>query len=954
MVRVLAKLLGDWVPRLATAMQQGKHRSKLRRPVLSKTMTEPQEILSEQIHLLGDLLGQTIIEQEGCPLFELVEECRALAKGRRAGDAAAHAALLARIQGLGLGEARGVLKAFAAYFQLVNLTEEQERVRVLHQRAARAHAAGRPVDETIAAAVQQLRAEGVPAEAVQALLDELAIQPVLTAHPTEAKRRTILAKLRRMAFVLHELDFHTPTPDEVAEAHAALREEIVSLWQSDETRLRQPSVMDEVRNGLYFFDEVLFDLVPGLYRRLAAVLAESYPGHAFRVPRFLQFGSWIGGDRDGNPFVTPAVTEETLREHKALALRLYQRGLDRMHGHLSTSARYGISAELQASIEADAALLPDEAEKVAARYPMQPYRHKLSFIYRKLGATAEANRRPWRADHLPRPGAYQDATEFLADLRLLQTSLRQHRGERLADGRLGTIIQQAEIFGFHLATLDVRQHVERHTRALAEIFARYGLAQDYAALPEAEKARLLTAELLSARPLAPARLDFSPETNETLELFRLIRRGHERVGVEAIQNHIISMTTGASDVLAVLLMAKDAGVDAALNVVPLFETLADLQAAAGIMDALFANPAYAAHLVRRDRNQQIMLGYSDSNKDTGYVTATWELRRAQQALPSVCAAHGVRLTLFHGRGGSIGRGGGPTNRAILAQPAESLRGRIRLTEQGETITNRYANRELAQRHLEQIIHAVLVRSLAPGETTPSARNGHWAATMDALSAAARVAYRGFVHDTPALLRYFQDATPIDAIGRLNIGSRPARRRATARIDDLRAIPWVFAWAQSRAGLPGWYGLGAALDAWAGDETDRWAALAEMYRGWPFFRALIDNAQLSLRQADLPIAELYAGLAEEGAREAIFPALQAEYRRAEVAILRITGGRDLLEDEPWLQRSIQLRNPYIDPMNYLQVALLRRWRDASGVEAEALREAVLLSVNGVAAGLRNTG
>lgn len=917
-------------------------------------MTEPNDILSDQIHLLGDLLGQTLIEQEGCPLFDLVEECRALAKARRAGDAAAHAALLARIGGLGLREARGVLKAFAAYFQLVNLAEEQERVRVLHQRATRAHAAGRPVDETIAAAVRQLRASDVPPEAVQSLLDELAIQPVFTAHPTEAKRRTVLAKLRRMAFTLHELDFHTPTPDEIAEAHAALREEIVSLWQSDETRLRQPSVMDEVRNGLYFFDEVLFDLVPILYRRLAAALSESYPGYEFHVPRFLQFGSWIGGDRDGNPFVTPAVTEETLREHKALGLRLYQRALDRMHGHLSSSARYGIPPALQASIEADAALFPDEAEKVATRYPMQPYRHKLSFIYRKLGATAEANRRPWRADHLPRPGTYQDAAEFLADLQLIQDSLRQHRGERLAAGRLGTIIQQAQIFGFHLATLDIRQHAERHTRAVAEIFARYGLAQDYAALPEAEKARLLTAELTGARPLTPARLDFSPETNETLELFRLIRRGHERVGVEAIQNYVISMTTGASDVLAVLLMAKDAGVDAALNIVPLFETLADLQTAPAIMDALFANPAYAAHLARRGHNQQIMLGYSDSNKDTGYVTATWELRRAQQALPAVCATHGVRLTIFHGRGGSIGRGGGPTNRAILAQPAESLRGRIRLTEQGEAVTNRYANRELAQRHLEQIIHAVIIRSLASGDAAASAHNGRWATTMEGLSAAARAAYRGFVHDSPALLRYFQDATPIDAIGRLNIGSRPARRRATARIDDLRAIPWVFAWAQSRAGLPGWFGLGTALTTWAGEDAGRWAELGEMYRGWPFFKALIDNAQLSLRQADLPIAELYAGLADEETREAVFPTLQAEYRRAEAAILRVTGKGDLLEDEPWLRRSIQLRNPYIDPMNYLQVALLRRWRDASGVEAEALGEAVLLSVNGVAAGLRNTG
>jgi phosphoenolpyruvate carboxylase len=916
-------------------------------------MPETRERLREQIRLLGDLLGQTIVEQEGQALFDRVEQVRGLAKASRAGDEASQAELLALAAGLSLTEARGVLKAFASYFQLINLAEEEERVRVLHERAALAQREGLPAGETIGAAVRQLRDEGVTADAMQALLDNLYVQPVFTAHPTEAKRRTILAKLQHIAGVLHEMDFHQLTHEEVRAAEDALREEIVSLWQSDETRLRQPTVLDEVRNGLYFFDQVLFDLVPTVYSAFEAALADAYPGASFTMPPFLQFGSWIGGDRDGNPFVTVTTTEDTLREHKSLVLRLYQRGIDQMHGHLSTSARYGISAELEASLQADAQLFPDEAAGAEARYPMQPYRQKMAYVYRKLAATAEANRRPWRADHLPRLGTYRTAEDFIADLRLMQESLAGHHGARLANGRLATLICQAEIFGFHLATLDLRQHSERHVQALTEVFARYGLAADYASLPEGEKARMLTAELAGGRPLTPAQLDFSDDTNETLSLFRLVRRARERIGPAAIKHYIISMATGASDVLAVLLMARDAGVADMLDVVPLFETRQDLQNATGIMEALFTNGEYGAHLERRGRGQQIMLGYSDSNKDAGYITANWELRQAQHALPAVCDKYNVRLTLFHGRGGTIGRGGGPTNRAILAQPPESVRGRTRLTEQGESITNRYANSELARRHLEQITSAVLLRTVRK----PVNRDGQvarWDATMQALAEKGYRAYRSLVHDTPTLLRYFQDATPIDAISRLNIGSRPARRKATQRITDLRAIPWVFAWAQSRAGLPGWYGLGSALAGWAGDDDAAWAELGTMYHEWRFFRVLIDNAQLSMRQADMPIAEVYAGLADPETRQAVFAAILEEHRRTEAALLRVTGQRDLLDNELWLQRSIQLRNPYIDPMNYIQVALLSRWRDASGMEAEALRESVLLSVNGVAAGLRNTG
>ncbi len=916
-------------------------------------MSPERDLLSEQIHLLGDLLGQTIVEQEGRGLFDLVEEVRALAKAHRAGDAAAGVRLLARIEALPLPEARGVVKAFSSYFQLVNLAEEEERIRVVRRRAEEARTQGRPMDETVSAALLTLREQGVTAGEIQTLVDGLLVMPVFTAHPTEAKRRTVLTKLGRIAETLDVLDFRALTPEETEETLETLREEVVSLWETDQTRSYRPRVIDEVRNGLFYFETTLFDLAPRIERRLREGLRAVYPQHAFRVPHFLRFGSWIGGDRDGNPFVTPAVTEETLREHKAVALRLYQRALDRMRAHLSMSDARGVSPELLASLAADAALFPDEERRARERYRRQAHRQKMAFIYRKLSATLEAAGRPWRTDYRPRPGTYRDAEDFLTDLRLVESSLRAHGGPRLAEGRLGTLLAQAEIFGFHLATLDLRQHAERHTSALAEVFARYGLGEDYPQWTEERREEVLTSELLNPRPLT-GRLDFSEATNETLEVFRLARRAHERLGARATDTYIVSMTRGPSDVLAVLLMAKDAGVADRLDVVPLFETVADLHAAPRTMERLFANSAYARHLAARGRGQPIMIGYSDSNKDAGYLTANWELHLAQRALAATCRTHGATLTLFHGRGGSVGRGGGPTNRAILAQPSESVGGRLRLTEQGEAITNRYTSRDLAGRHLEQLLHAVLLASGKRPIKSPS-RGGAWEAAMNALSPLAEKAYRDLVQGQPALMPYFRAATPVEEIGRLNLGSRPAFRGGVPSFANLRAIPWVFAWTQSRVAVPGWYGFGSALLTWAGEDSARWDTLATMYREWPFFRTVVDNSQVSLRKADMLIAEVYSGLADPETRAAVFPALRSEHERTAAGLCRLTGQRDLLDLQPWLKRSIRVRNPYIDPMNYAQAALLRRLRALpEGPEAEALRGAVLLSVNGIAAGLRNTG
>jgi len=913
--------------------------------------------LSQQIHLLGDMLGETIKEQEGEPLFDLVEEIRGLAKAHRDGNEQAGTQLLALVEGLPLAQARGVVKAFATYFQLVNLAEEQERVRILHQRTHQANQQNVPRGQSIAAAILRLREEELSADEIQTLLDHLLIMPVFTAHPTEAKRRVVLTKLNRLREILYQLDFYKLTPYQEEVAMDRFREELASLWQTNETRARKPTVLDEARNGLYYFDSTLFELVPQIYQELDEALEKYYPGNSFNIPIFLRYGSWIGGDRDGNPFVTLEVTEEVLREQKIQVVKYYRSVLDRMHGHLSTSSRYQISDELLKSIEADAQLLPNRATFVEERYTNQPYRQKMFFIYDKLTATLKDSERPWRHKRYARIGVYQHAAELLADLRLVQNSLRTHRGgQRLANGRLATLIKQVEIFGFHLATLDIRQHAERHRSALAEVFEQYGIAKVYKHWPEPRKIDLLSKELLNPRPLTPANLPFSEQSNETIEVFRLIRRAHERIGELAIESYIISMTTGVSDVLAVLLLAQDADVDDQLDIVPLFETVPDLHAAPAIMEKLFTNPAYAKHLKARGWAQQIMIGYSDSNKDGGYLSANWELHLAQRALAAMCEKHQVTLTLFHGRGGSTARGGGPANRAILAQPAESVRGRIKFTEQGEAITNRYANLEVSHRHLEQIVNAILLSSGKRPTHTP-ARGGEWEAAMDALSPLAEQNYRALIHHSPAMLRYFQEATPTSEIGRLNIGSRPAKRRDTKGIEDLRAIPWVFAWIQSRVTIPTWYPLGSAFNQWAGEDQEekKWALLSSMYHNWPFFRTMIDNAQMGMGQADMLIANVYSSLTDPQTRSEIFLSLRAEYERTEEAILRLTEQQNLLDNEQWRQDSIRLRNPYIDPMNYIQVALLHRLRDnPTGPEADKLREAILLSVNGIAAGLRNTG
>ena len=915
-----------------------------------------QSQMSTMIRLMGDLLGDMLIEQEGQATFDLEEKIRALSKARRANDEDAGQQITGLVESLmeDIPRARAVLKAFTTYFQLVNLVEEQQRVNILRQRTHRARQDGMPMNESIASSIKRLRDEGLSADDIRKLLKNLFISPVFTAHPTETKRRTILLKLKTIAQALAQFNSDTLLAHEEDALMDELRQNIVLLWQSDESRDRRPTVMDEVRNGLYFFEATVFKLVPQIYRELDRALTEFYPDEKFEIPNFLRYGSWIGGDRDGNPYVTLEITEDALREQKKMILRLYQIEVDALYHQLSPSrTRVGFNQPLLDSLDSDFALVPDDEKEVLDRFNQEPYRKKLIMMFRRLAATREENQQPWQERERD-PRAYENMAEFLHDLHLIQDSLTDNKGQRLAAGRLDDLIRCVESFGFHLASLDIRQHAQRHRDALAEILADYALLHDYDALSEEDKVAWLTQEIRNPRPLT-GQLNFSTDTNDTISLFRLIKQAQHYVGAEAIQTYIISMTTSVSNILEVLLFGQDAGLFGEIDVVPLFETVDDLKAAPNLMAALFENEIYQEHLALRQNQQQIMIGYSDSNKDGGYLQANWMLYQAQRTLAQTCHDYDVQLTLFHGRGGTLGRGGGPTNRAILAQPGESVQGRIKITEQGEVISGRYANAELGHRHLEQFTNAVLLTS---GRRPELDQEQAWASVMENLSKDAYAKYRSLV-EKPEFLTYFHEATPIDHIGALNIGSRPARRKETQDISDLRAIPWVFAWTQSRVNLPSWYGVGTALESWisaSADEAQCVAQLREMYEHWPFWRTLMDNVQMGLSKADMGIATLYAGLTDAKIRAAIFDDLLDEHQRATQVVLAVTDSHNLLDSEGWLQRSIQVRNPYVDPLNFIQVALLRRLRteNADSAEGQRLIEAILLSVNGIVAGMQNTG
>jgi len=749
------------------------------------------------------------------------------------------------------------------------------------------------------------------------------------------------------------------------------------LWQSDDVRVVHPGVIDEVKNGLFYFETTLFDVVPRLYRTLERALQAAYPGHPWQVGRVLRFGSWMGGDRDGNPYVTPEVTTATVRLLRESAIQRHLETARGMRRVLTQSTRHApASPELAGSLESDARLFPELAAQLARRNPFEPYRQKTAFISAKLEQTlrqVRAVQPDWLEGargigHDPNaafpPGTwYRTGGELLEDLIMIDRSLRAHGAAAVADGTLRDWIVQARVFGLHVAQLDIRQHSGRHELAMAEVLAHAGVCADYAALPEPDRVALLARELENPRPLIPTRLPYSDAASEVVATFRTVAAIIDQLGPEAFSTYVISMSTGASDVLEVLLMAREAGLYdpqggvSRLDIAPLFETGADLTHGAEVMAACLALPEYRRHLGLRGDLQEVMIGYSDSSKEGGFLAANWALYRAQCDLRDLALREGIELRLFHGRGGSIGRGGGPASAAILAQPPGSIGGQIKMTEQGEVIADRYGMPEIAHRHLEQVLHAVMLSSLLPAEEAPA----EWLATLEELAASARKAYRGLVYDRDDFVRYFKSATPITELSRLKIGSRPASRTGSDRIEDLRAIPWVFGWMQSRHTLPGWFGLGSALESYLDsvprpERRRRLALLQRMVGEWPFLRTVIDNAQMILCKADMEIARRYAELVPEAAtREPVFGAIREEFERTRALVCEVAMLQALLDNAPVLQHSIRQRNPFIDPLSCVQVEMLRRLRaDPDRPDHAAIEQAIHLSINGIAAGLKNTG
>jgi phosphoenolpyruvate carboxylase len=900
--------------------------------------------LSATINLLGEMLGEVLRAQESTALFETEETVRALAKSRRAGETAAAKQLAEVVAALPVETARATASAFAVYFDLVNLAEEGHRIQALRAREQALHPA--PIGESIGEAVELLKIRGFTSEQMTALLDRLRVELVLTAHPTEAKRRTILSKLQRVSEVLRRLHDPGLLPRERAAEVATLRAEITALWLTSRARTTRPAVTDEVRTGLYFVDAVFWDTVPAVVADLERALHTHYPE---LVPprRWLTLASWIGGDRDGNPAVTTPVTAETLRLHRGLAVERYRRSLREAARRLSVSGeRCPPPPSLARWLEARRPL-PGHVAYLEQRYASEPYRLVLSLLAADLEAASQEDMTSRLLDEAP-----HRARVTVDETREVVAMVAQAIPPVLADDALHALRIQLESFGLHAVRLDIREDSGRLGIALAEILAGLAVDEAFAGKDEPTRRRVLL-ELLaddSPRPSKVAGAAGGETSGETWRLFRLLGRAQGIYGGESLGPFIVSMTRGPADLLSVLLLARWAGCEPGLSIVPLFETLDDLEAAPRVLAELFALPVYRAHLEACGGEQMVMIGYSDSNKDGGYLAANWALYRAQESIARTCEAHHVALTIFHGRGGTVARGGGPASRAIRAQPPGTLRGRFRVTEQGETIASRYADLALAHRHVDQIVSAVLLASASPAAPdTP----GAWHAAMDRMAAAARDAYYGLVEGTPGFLDYWRAATPIDEISRLRLGSRPTTRRGGALTRSaVRAIPWVFSWMQSRFNLPGWYGLGAAL---ATVEAER---LKEMYAGWPFFQAILDNAEMSLLKADMGIAALYSDLVPDRAlAAAVFARIEEEYARARGALLEATGHQDLMDGDAVIQRSVQLRNPYVDPLNYLQVEMLRRLRalsDPDGPEAERHREVIVITINGIAGGLRNTG
>jgi len=915
---------------------------------------EPKdEPLRRDINLLGGMLGRVLIEQEGRELFATEEEVRLLCKRLRSGyDPELDGRLRRRIEGMDVGELQRIVRAFSVYFQLVNIAERYHRIR--RRRQHESSQSNPPQRASLASALARLKREGLEAGTLQRVLDDINVGLVLTAHPTEALRRSVRLKHVRIGELLEALESPHLTWKERRRLEEKLAEEITILWQTDELRVRRPEVKQEIERTLLYFENPLISATLEAYREFEDELARQFPEDTPSLGRVLEFGSWVGGDQDGNPFVKPETLSAGLELHRGLILERHITSVLALAEHMSQSAKLvTASEELVRSIERDENLIPELTEPLRDGDPNEIYRRKLYLVAGRLRRTLEEPNSP---------AAYRGVSGFMEDLLIVRRSLLLDGDERIAEGGLRDLIRQAEVFGFHLAKLDVRQESSRIVNTAAELVAA-GTNADLSSMSEEERTSLLRRLIVDPEPLGAGMAGVSEASREVLETFERIRRATDAFPEPPIEAFILSMTHQTSEVLCVQLLGRVAGlleVDERgrcaanhLRVTPLFESIDDLERAPDVLRRLLEDPFYRSSLTRIGDLQEIMLGYSDSGKDAGYITSNWTLYKTQRHLSSVAREYGVKLRLFHGRGGSAGRGGGPSYQAIMAQPPGTLDGRIRITEQGEVISFKYSMRGLARRNLDTVLAAVLEASADDHPVEPDPR---WVEVMEELSATARKTYHALVYEDEGFLGFFSEASPINELSMLNMGSRPARRVQNPAVESLRAIPWVFAWTQNRFLLPSWYGAGSALGAYA-SERNGLSVLREMYERWPFFRTLMDFMQMTLAKSDLRIAETYTSLVSDPqTRDRLWKGISEEHAACMETLSRITGNESLLDDSPVLQRSIRLRNPYVDPLSYIQVSLLHRLRALSddSPEREIVLNTLLLTISGISSGMLNTG
>ncbi|RNA67600.1 phosphoenolpyruvate carboxylase [Alteribacter keqinensis] len=909
--------------------------------------TDNSTLLRNDVKKLGNILGDVLKQHGGTELFDKVETIREAAKElRKDYSEEALNRLKDQIASLESPTRQHVIRAFSTYFHLINIAEHNHRIRRSRQYQ---------LDDSILqpfsieSAVAAIKEADYPDDVIQQVLNDLSIELIMTAHPTEATKRTVLEIQKRISTIIQKFDNPLLTTKERRKLEESLTNEVTALWQTDELRQVKPSVIDEVKNGLYYFDQTLFSVLPAIHQELEDQLDDYFPDHQWKVPNFLTFGSWIGGDRDGNPYVTPDVTWEALKLQRELAVKKYDEAMVELMRRFSQSDKYvPVSEELKKSVQEGERtfLRKGEAWKIEPEY----YRRKFAIMLKRLRHVDKSK------------AGYNEAEELLEDLQMIKRSILEHTqpGQKLK--KLDKLIRQVELFGFHLATLDIRNHSGEHETAITEILKMVGITDDYSQLSEKEKIATLERVLKDPRPLMLLNEDYSKETQEIFSVFQLIKKAHDTFGPRSIEVYLVSMTQSSSDLLEVLVLAKEAGiyrlhpdgrVESGLNVAPLLETVNDLIAGPEIMETLFSMDVYRNHINERGNHQEIMLGYSDGSKDGGTITANWKLFKAQQEIHDMAGKYDIRLKFFHGRGGSLGRGGGPLNRSILSQPAQTLGDGVKITEQGEVLSSRYMLGDIAFRNLEQAASALLEASAKATKDVDPVKK-EWEDAMEEVSEKSLAKYQQLVFGDEDFLKYFKQATPLEEIKELNIGSRPTSRKNSEKFEDLRAIPWVFAWTQCRHMLPAWYAAGTGLAAFAEQSEENVKMLQEMYEAWPFFQATVNNLQMALMKADMQTAKEYVDLVEDPAvAERIFGDIEEEYNRTRSVLLEISGDSELLDHTPNIQGSVHRRNPYVDPLSFLQVDLIRKMRESDEQSDELLTE-VLLTISGVAAGLVNTG